>query len=337
MDLGTFITTVYVEIDDWYKEQVREMKPRRGRPPIMSDSEVLTLAVVGQWRVGVPWQSERGLIRFAHQHLKSMFPTLLERSAFNYRVRQLYGVLVRLQQYLAQKLRRRTDLYECVDCIDLPAYTLGHGKRQKTHWFWFSATKGWARGGWFIGHKLLMGVDRSGAVTGWVIGAGHMQDRWLLEGLLSARNGCPQVVEPKRRIKSGQRGHTPPPAGFLGGWTAAGLQTACPYLADKGFNGKRWSTHWRRYNATVISPPVINAKNEPLWTRSERKAFAGHRQIIETVFARLVTVFRLKSHQTHSISGLLARMAAITVAYNTALYINRQLNRAAGELVTLIC
>lgn len=62
MDLDTFLTELYVYVDDWYKAEGQKLMKRRGGPAIeMSDSEVLTIALAGQWRVGVPWQSERGI------------------------------------------------------------------------------------------------------------------------------------------------------------------------------------------------------------------------------------------------------------------------------------
>ncbi len=62
MDLDTFFTQLYVLIDDWYKEHAEHhWHGERGPSSRLSDSEVVTLALAGQWRVGVPWQSERTL------------------------------------------------------------------------------------------------------------------------------------------------------------------------------------------------------------------------------------------------------------------------------------
>src|SRR5512147_95011 len=100
MDIETFCTTVYVWIDDWYKAEIEpEKRKRRGPQPEMSDSEVLTVALLGQWRVGVSWQSERGLVRYMKTYGRKMFPGMLGRSRCNLRVRELYGVMICLQQY----------------------------------------------------------------------------------------------------------------------------------------------------------------------------------------------------------------------------------------------
>jgi hypothetical protein len=43
MDLETFFTTVYVRVDDWYKEEIAALKSKVGAPAQMSD---MTLALV---------------------------------------------------------------------------------------------------------------------------------------------------------------------------------------------------------------------------------------------------------------------------------------------------
>ena len=64
MDLDTFVTVLYCLNDDWYKANANIFEARGlGRPQRMSDAEILTIVIAGQWRVGVPWQSERGLVR----------------------------------------------------------------------------------------------------------------------------------------------------------------------------------------------------------------------------------------------------------------------------------
>ena len=50
-DLDTFLTTVYVMIDELYQTQYAPHKPTRPGPaPTVSDSEVLTLGLVAQWQ-----------------------------------------------------------------------------------------------------------------------------------------------------------------------------------------------------------------------------------------------------------------------------------------------
>lgn len=335
MDLETFFTTVYVLVDDWYREHLAKVKPRVGAPPQLSDSEVLTLAVVGQWRVGVPWQSERGLVRYIQAHGRGMFPRMVGISAFNQRVRRLFGVLVRLQQVVAGWLGHEQDAYECVDSLPLPAGTTGQYSRERGHWLW-TARVGKGPGGWFWGDRWLVSVTERGIITGWLVGAADINDRWLLEAFVSCRAGTPQLVQPPRRAKDAKTQHTPPPVGFIGGWQACGQGLGRPYLVDGNFNGRRWQDHGcTTYGAQVIMAPRYN-EPQP-WSRAWRSWLRRHRQPIETAFACLVTVLGVKALQAHSRWGQLTRLAAKAAAYNLGLFINQLLQRPLGALGTLLC
>lgn len=334
MDLEALLTEVYVMVDDWYKAKIAVHKGRRGRPGQLSDSEVLTLEIVGQWRVGVPWQSQRGMVRYAQEHLRTLFPAMIGRSSFNYRSRRLYGVMARLQGWLAAQGRQKEDIYECADCLPIPAYSSGQATKEKQHWLQ-TATKGRGGYGWYFGHRLLATVTASGIVTGWVLGSAHIQDRWLLEALLSARLGSPQVVGPPPLPTHARK--SSPPVAHLGPWETCG-SLASPVLADMGFNGFSWQRYWvDNYRTKVITAPGHNVLAVPLWTTSEKRWLASHRQIIETVFARLTTIFGIKESQAHSLFGLYARLTAKMVAYNIGVLINRRLGRPDGALATLLC
>ena len=335
MDLETLFTTVYVLVDDWYKDEMADQKPSVGAPPKMSDSEVLTLALVGQWRVGVPWQSERGLVRYIQMHGRAMFPTMLQSSAFNQRVRQLFGVLVSLQQAVAAWMGYAQALYECVDSLPLPAGSLGQYSREQGHWL-FTARIGRGPSGWFWGDRWLVSVTPEGIITGWLVGAADINDRWLMEAFVSCRAGQPQLVEPPRRTKDAKSQYTPPPVGFMGGWRACGQHLDRPYLAAGNFNGKRWRDHWRTsYQAQVIAPPPPNQAHR--WSQAWESWLRRHRQPIETAFAQLDQVFGVKRLQAHSRWGQFARLAAKSAAYNLGLFINRMVGRPLGALGTLLC
>jgi len=59
LDLETFLTTLYVMVDDLYKQHVQPRMPaRQGPAPELADSEMLCLGLAAQWRSGVPWKSE---------------------------------------------------------------------------------------------------------------------------------------------------------------------------------------------------------------------------------------------------------------------------------------
>lgn len=337
IDLDTFIIMIYVFVDDWYQQHIEPVKPNRGRPCQFSDSEALTIAIVSEWRAGVSWQSERGCLRYLRQHYGSWFPHLPERSAFNERKRCLLGVLNQLNRSLAAFLTTDKDLYECVDSLPIPAGTLGQYSRDKGHWLWES-TIGRGKGGWFWGDHLLASVCPSGVITGWLVAAADINDRWLMEAFLSTRCGAGYMIGPPHRIRDSYPSRRFPPVGFIGALFAVGAACKRPYLADKGFNGFRWQQHWmRHFEADVFSVPQDNSRTERPWTRPEKHCLASHRQIIETVFATLTRAFDIKHLAAHSRWGQYTRITAKLVGYHFGLWINRSLGRPAQSHETLLC
>jgi hypothetical protein len=72
MDLDSFLVSLYVLVDDWWQES-RSTLRRPGRPALLSDPEILTLAILPQWP---RFRSERDFWRFASSHLRCYFPNL---------------------------------------------------------------------------------------------------------------------------------------------------------------------------------------------------------------------------------------------------------------------
>ncbi len=282
------------------------------------------------------WQSERGLVRYIHAHGRLLFPTLLNRSAFNRRVRGLWRAFVLLQQPVARLLDSPDHVYECVDTLPLPAFSNGQAHRQHSHWLWQSRRGLGAYGSFFWGDQLLLRVQPGGAITGWLVGAADLNDGWLLEACLSTRAGSTKRGSPARPAHTARTDYTPPPVGFIGGLAAVGRPQPRPYLAAGGFNRRRWQRHgWDCYQAAVITVPLSN--EQPNWSPEWKRCLASHRPIIETTFAWLDSVFGIKQLNAHSRWGQYAPIAAKTAAYNIGLYFNRLLGRPSGALATLFC
>jgi hypothetical protein len=336
MDLDTFITTLYVVIDDWYKQgMVRRMERHAGPACKMSDSEVLTVALAGQWRSGVPWQTERGVVRYMQSHGRQWFPEMLGKSQFNQRVRELWSALVCLQQEVAQWLGTPAHEYECVDCTPLPVCSLAQALKHDRHWLSGERGHGGNHGGWYYGQQVLLSVTQCGAVTGWVVGPAASDDRWLMEAFLSTRRQQMQLIGPAQPPKKQPATSQVPCVDGFSPAITAGIDHDHPYLADRGFNGERWIQHWQaEYAMRVITAPPANAPNA--WDPTRLRWLAAHRQIVETVIARLTESFSLKRLQAHTEWGKITRLAATMAAYNLGCFFNRLLGRSDGALATLI-
>jgi hypothetical protein len=77
MDLETFLVSLYVVVDEWWKRHPLRPLQRLGRPPALTEAEVLTLAILAQWP---RFRSERDFHRFAQAHLRPYFPSLVGQS-----------------------------------------------------------------------------------------------------------------------------------------------------------------------------------------------------------------------------------------------------------------
>lgn len=327
LDLETFLTTLYVMVDDLYQRHIRPRMPAHGGPaPRLADSEVLCLGLAAQWRCGVPWKSERGCLRDLAKHLRPLFPGLTTQSAFNRRLRRLWGAFLLLQEAVAEELITPDD-YELFDCVPVP---VARGARS-FHPGWLAEIARIGKGGndrYFYGLHLLLVLSASGAATGWTLAAGNVQERWLAELLLSARAGCPQLLGP-RDPKTGKPSLVLPEE-WVGPVQSCGQARGRPMVSDRGFNGADWLAHWRAdYGAEVIPKLRRGGRRVERW-------LSRLRQVIETVFAHLCDTFGLSYPGAHTRWGLVTRVAAKVAAYNLALKINRQLGRPDFSFATLI-
>ena len=119
LDLATFLVALYVIVDALCQSDIGPRMPACEGPPAQrSDSEVRCLGLAGQWRSGVPWQSERGLMRYVRTQLRYVFPPVLTQRAFKCRVRRLWGACILLQDAVAEQ--RAQGAYDGMDGFPLP-------------------------------------------------------------------------------------------------------------------------------------------------------------------------------------------------------------------------
>ena len=297
MDQDTFLTTLYVMIDDFCQSQGFDEKHRPGPAASLSCSEVVTLAVFGQW---AQFPSERAFYRYALSHLRAAFPTLPEREQFNRLQRHSRDVIVAFSLSLVEHMQAQHCLYEALDSSGIPTRD---AKRRGTGWLAGQADIGWSnRIGWYEGFHLLTSITPTGVITGFGFAAGSCNDHALAETFFAAREF------PSPRLSS------------------VGAPAQGVYVADKGFAGDRLHQHWKAlYHAEVISVPHQRSKIR--WPKAWRRWLAGLRQIIETIYGKLLNTFRLARERPHALDGFQARLAAKVALHNFCLWLNLQLDR----------
>ena len=115
MDITSYMISVYCLIDDWLKgKRIRQ----RGPQPRLSDSEVLTMEVVGEF-LGI--DTDQGLYTFFRRHFGDWFPALrqVDRTTFARRAANLWVIKEQLFDHLSQFVAR-DPLISVVDSFLMP-------------------------------------------------------------------------------------------------------------------------------------------------------------------------------------------------------------------------
>jgi Transposase DDE domain len=138
---------------------------------------------------------------------------------------------------------------------------------------------------------LLISIAQTGLITGFGFAPASTHDQQMMETFLAAR-----AFPPERLASVGK--------------AAQGV-----YLADKGFAGDKPHGRWReRFGAVVITPPHQRSKQQ--WPKEWRRWLAHLRQVVESVYGKLLNTFRLARERPHALTGFQARLAAKISLHN---------------------
>ncbi len=296
MDLDSFLISLYVSVDDWWQAHHLPTARKLGRPALLSDSEVLTLAILAQWP---RFRSERDFWRFARAHLRCYFPKLCTQSQFNRRVRALEPEMRALQRTLAEDIvADPSAVYHVLDTTLVPAMVRVRACRKGLFAGQATFGRSASKTEWIYGFKVALVVSPEGVVTSFGLAPAASDERPIGDALVASdRHGA--------------------------------------YLADKGFAGVEWERHWlEEYGALVAATPKNNEHRA--WAKADRRWASGKRQIIEGVIGQLKDFFGLERHRAKTLVGLLARVAAKIAAYTCGQRMNEGLGRPLRHLADLL-
>lgn len=221
-NLDALLAALYVFIDD-HVEPCR----RIGRPPKLTDAELLCLAVA-QVLLGFP--SARHWIRFAHARLGHLFRYLPQQSAYNKRLNAAGPLISRVIEALARQVPTWHDDLRLIDSTPLPcaasretvkrsdlAGHCGYGYcRSHSRFFW--------------GFRLYLVTTAEGMPVTWCLANPKIGEREVMAALLERDHHL---------VRQGQ-----------------------VILADKGFAGKEFETFVsERLGAHLVRP---DRKDEPV-------------------------------------------------------------------------
>lgn len=173
-----FMIAVYCRVDDGLKA-LTQGEPIRGRgfEPGLSDAEVLTLEIVGEYQ---HYDSDKGIWSYFRRHWRSWFPQLSSRSSFVRQAANLWQYKQRLQQQLAVELGAFEDEVHLIDGLPMRLCCFTYAGRCQS--FQGVATVGYcaAKDEQFYGFRGHLCISLNGVITGFTVSPANGDEREAL-------------------------------------------------------------------------------------------------------------------------------------------------------------
>ncbi|MFF8029622.1 IS982 family transposase [Streptomyces sp. NPDC007896] len=274
-------TALYVKVDD-------EVGTSRclGRPPLLSDSELVCLAVA-QALLG--FASEAHWLRFAHTNLGSMFPYLPKRPGYNKRLRAALPLVKKAIRLLAVDSDFWFDNHWIVDSTPVPCGTSRPTAKR-------SEIAGWAGYGYcashsrfFWGQRLYLVCTPTGMPITWALANPKIDEREVLASMLDR---LPHLATDR--------------PGLL-------------IIADKGFASKEFENDLAMRGAELLRPSFKREKH-----RKGESLLKSVRQLIESVNDTLKGQLALEQHGGRTFEGVAVRIAPRVLAMAAAIWHNHK-------------
>lgn len=217
MDLSTFIIAVFCLVDDRLKgHRIRQ----RGPDPKLSDAEVLTMEIVGEF-LGV--DTDKGIHLFFRRHYAEWFPALREvhRTTFSRQAANLWKVKEHLwQEFLA--LAPHEPAFALVDSMPLPACLFARAYRCRRFRGEATFGKDTLLRQTFYGFRIHARVCWPGIITRFSVAPANAHELSLI----------PELLESTRGLAIGDRNyHSPKTKEELARGT--GVELLAPYRSKK--------------------------------------------------------------------------------------------------------
>lgn len=270
-------------------EQI-ENSPKPGRKPKMSDIEVVALSLTAEY---MSIDSENSLFK---QLQGATMDNLIERSQFNKRRRQLFGLAEKIRKELSRFFVENED-YFIVDSMPMEICKWSRHGRVKICKgdYHTSPEKGYcaSQSSWFYGYKLHGVCTVSGVFTSLEITKANVHDIAFLN-----------------EIK--------------------GQLSDCVLLGDKGYLSASWQTDlFETVNISLETPMRSNQKDY----RKQPFVFRKARKRIETLFSQLCDQFMIRRNYAKSFSGFKTRVHSKITAMTTIQFLNKfEFNRNINNL-----
>lgn len=278
--LDDLLTALFVLVDD--------LLPARrspGRPPRISASELVTLAVA---QILLDCHSERKFLRLARQRLGHLFPYIPKQPGYNKRLRGLAAEICLVIEHLATTSPSFCDRLRLLDSTPVPC---GQSRETRKR----SELAGWAAYGYC---------------------ASHSRPFWGLRlYLLCALDGMPVSF----CLAPANHGEREVAAALLQRARERGLLTGQEIiLTDKGFASREFEALVQSLDATLIHPD--RKDEQPRFGK-----LGGTRQWIESIINTTKSQLSLELHGGHIQDGVWTRVCQRVLALAAGVWHSWQL------------
>jgi hypothetical protein len=281
--LDDLVIALYVTIDE-----LLEPRPGPGRPPRLSDAELVCLAVA---QVLLGARSDRHWLRFVRDRLGHLFPSVPGQAGYNKRLRGAAHHLCLAIRHLAMAAPSWCDGFRLLDATPLPC---GQSRETvKRSALWGQAGYGYDRSHsrWSWGFKRYLLCAPDGMPISWCLATPKLGQREVAQVLLEDA--------------AGQRA----------------LATDTIILADKGLAGVEFQARVAGLGAHLVRP---DRSDEP----HRFGSLGGMRQWIESVINTLKDQLGLEQHRGRTLGGVFVRVSQRLLALAAVVWFNWQLDVA---------
>jgi len=187
MSIADFIIAIFCLIDDELKKTLnRKPLRQRGRVPKLTDSEVITMEIVGEF---LGKDSDKTIWEYFQGHWRHFFPHIPDRSNFAKQAANLHVVKRLLQERIATTLGAFNDTLHSIDGLPMPVCKFARANFSQIFrgdaCYGYCASKKECYYG-FHGHIV---IDSRGVITAGTFAAANIDERDVCPELLQKING----------------------------------------------------------------------------------------------------------------------------------------------------
>ena len=186
MSREDLIIVVYCVVEELYQEVVGSQKLRQKGPiPALSDSEVITILIVGEY-LGLG--SDKRIWAYFREHWSAWFPNLGHRTTFVRQSANLLSVQSKIQELLSKKLCEGTDL-NLFDGFPIPICHIKRYKRSRP--FKGEGAVGYcaAKDEKYFGFKGHLLISHQGVIRAISVTPANIDERDVLPEVLEGLTG----------------------------------------------------------------------------------------------------------------------------------------------------